>query len=90
MSKMVYKYHLPIGASRKKLRLRSPPGIPPALLGEDPKGDFCVWFEVDDEHHEVERTFFIIPTGYTVSADCFHQGSAVCGDFVWHLYERLT
>jgi len=38
---------------------------------------------------EVSKELLIVGTGWEVPEGVVHIGSAVCGDFVWHVYERL-
>jgi len=46
-----------------------------------------LWAEVDPSLPSVTRRFWVTGTGHDVPSGV-HVGSAVCGAFVWHVYEE--
>lgn len=48
-----------------------------------------LWAIVDTEAELVERTFVITGTGHPAD-DGKYVGSALCGPYVWHVWELLT
>lgn len=84
--KTIHKY--PLGyANISGIRARSGPV---RHVGADPKGDLCVWIEVDTNEEELHvRKFIIVGTGREVPNDLILEfvGSTVEGDFVFHIYE---
>lgn len=56
--------------------------------GPDPEtGVPAVWIEVDPGAEIEMRQFVAIATGAAVPPGALHRGTAICGDYVWHVYE---
>lgn len=64
------------------------------LAALDPlTGAPAIWLELDPESPRKERRFVIYGTGHPIEGDGgypsdLHVGSAIDGQFVWHIYER--
>lgn len=62
------------------------------ILHAGAKGDIvCVWLEVDTKRAGQTLEFFVIQTGADMSCypdDMSYIGTAITGDFVWHVYQR--
>jgi len=80
--KTIYKYampeecRLPIGAKFLHFDIQT--------------GKFSAWFEVDPTMEKEDRTFFVIGTGMPIVEGEVYLGTVLEGEFVWHLYERVT
>lgn len=55
------------------------------LLVADQGGTLTLWAEQEDSHPAPQRWFTVVGTGFDAPA-AEHVGSAICGDFVWHVY----
>jgi hypothetical protein len=55
-------------------------------VGADPKGRLCLWAEVETDNPLVEYGVRVEGTGHPLSEGFIHVGSAVIGNFVWHVY----
>ena len=65
---------------------------PVVLVDIDPaSGNPAIWIEADWQAWlQVERSFFVLGTGWDVAPDLKHHGSCIdAGGFVWHIYERV-
>lgn len=86
--KKIWKFVVPIGAT----------AIMPAPVpgngeirhcGSDPEsGDPALWIECEPGQPTNDREFFAIATGAAVPPYATFIGTAVCGPFVWHVFER--
>ncbi len=47
-----------------------------------------VWAEVSGTQTQTGHKLHVIGTGWPVPEHLEHVGSAVCGDFVWHVYRE--
>ena len=86
--KTIYKYKLAIEAEQT---LHIPGGNGTCLLVADQGGELTIWFEVETDKPERVRTIRIVGTGKNCErvAGDFHLGSAIVGDFVWHVYSPM-
>jgi hypothetical protein len=55
------------------------------LLVADQRGTLTLWAEQEDGNPAPQRWFTVVGTGFDAPA-AEHVGSAICGDFVWHVY----
>lgn len=79
----VYKYPMKITG---KQTIQMPEDSLTILVAEQ-NGTLCMWAEVDTESPLEEKEFYIYGTGHEISHDgAMHLGSAVVGNFVWHVY----
>lgn len=78
----VWKYPLPI---EDRVTI-STPALKPLLVGADPSGQKCVWFEIAPELPAVDFVLAIVGTGNPVPDGFEHLDSFVQGPFVWHVY----
>lgn len=49
----------------------------------------CLWLQVDE--HEIEeekRSLMIVGTGWTIPGGAVYLGTAIVGQFVWHVYGK--
>jgi hypothetical protein len=60
------------------------------LLVADQRGTLTLWAEQEDAFPAPHREFIVVGTGFEAPAGLEHVGSAVCGDFVWHVYAEST
>lgn len=58
------------------------------LLIADQRGTLTLWAEQEDERPPTPRLFEVVGTGGIRPEGMEHVGSAVCGDFVWHVYAQ--
>ena len=49
-------------------------------------GKPTVWAEVRTDGDVLQRRLLVVGTGYPVPDGCEHVGSAMDGQFVWHVY----
>lgn len=56
------------------------------LMVADQGGTPTLWAEQEDELPAPTRLVTVVGTGMTAPAGLEHLGSAVCGEFVWHVY----
>lgn len=56
------------------------------LLIDDQDGRLTLWAEQEDERPTPFREFVMTGTGSEAPAGFEHVGSAICGEFVWHVY----
>lgn len=55
------------------------------VLVDHQGGDFpTMWVEVEDDTHNTE--YLVVGTGWELELGLEHVGSAICGQFVWHIY----
>ena len=55
--------------------------------GKDPRGESCLWAEIDPDADTEMRHFRVIGTGHIVPENAEHVGSYIDGPFMWHVYE---
>lgn len=85
-SRKVWKYLL----LEHDSTLEIPSGAVLRLVGRDPmRGCPALWFEVDPEAETRKRRFLVHGTGHEIRG-AQHVGSAICGAYVWHIYEEPT
>lgn len=51
-------------------------------------GTVCVWAEVHTQFPEVVRRFVLIGTGHEPPIAGEYVGTAIVGEFVWHVFEE--
>lgn len=56
------------------------------LMVADQRGTLTLWAEQEDGNTVPYREFVVVGTGFEAPAGLEHVGSAVCGEFVWHVY----
>ncbi len=58
-------------------------------VGRDPatRGP-AIWAQVDPVAAKHERTFVVVGTGHQVEKKDEFIGTAICDQFVWHIFER--
>ena len=83
--KTVFKY--PLEAVKTDLDL--PIGSDVVLVASQNDSTLpTLWIEVDqDQELQIQRHFHIVGTGTSAPDEGVHRGSAVCGPYVWHIYE---
>jgi hypothetical protein len=84
MARTIWKYVLPVA---DVARLYMPKGARPLAVAEQ-AGALCLWVEVDPASPQEPRDFLVRGTGNPFYGDeGNHIGTAVIGQFVWHVYE---
>lgn len=85
--KTIYKYVLPI---KDEVVLEVPGGGQQVLLVAEQHGSLTMWMQVNDSLPLRKRTFRIRGTGHPLdkAEGDFHVGSAIVGQYVWHVYAK--
>lgn len=87
----VFKYTL--ANARGRYRFGVPGHGQIRHVGPDPSptdhGSPAIWIEVDEDAEEQDRFFTIFPTGGAIPGGHWWVGTAICGRYVWHIYESL-
>ena len=92
MNKTIYKYTLIVTDGRQVMQLpKSHVIVHVAEQGPSP----CFWAMVDPDEETAEFTFQVTGTGHplpdgTDEEDFGYIGAAMCGPFVWHVWQLLT
>ena len=89
--KTVWKEKMLVNDDRPSLfHLELPKGAKILLVGPDPEGDECVWFEFERKNADikVQRTLEIFGTGHLIPPLSQHVLSFKSGPFMWHLYDH--
>ena len=90
--KTVWKEPLkPISADRASLfEVELPKGAKIILVGPDPEGEECIWFEFERKNgdHKVKRVLELFGTGHLIPPLSTHVLSFKSGPFMWHLYDH--
>ena len=62
-------------------------GVPAVWIEQtlEPADDIAVKWQLVGDHC---RTFIVVGTGWDVPKAFDHRGSCVCGEHVWHIYEK--
>lgn len=83
----IYKYALPI---KDKVSVMMPGGGEHILLVAEQNGSLTVWAQVDTEKPDRARVLHIVGTGHPLDnvKGMFHIGSAIVGQYVWHVYSK--
>ncbi len=70
--------------------LKLPKGAKIVLIGPDPNGEECVWFEFERKNAEnkVPRVLEIFGTGHLIPPLSTHLLSFKSGEFMWHVYDH--
>lgn len=84
--KTIYKYQLPI---EREVTLYVPGVNAQVIHVGDQMGKLTIWMEVDTDGPEHPIRFVIVGTGKLRpnANNCIHVGSAIVGDYVWHVYQ---
>ena len=83
----VWKYRLPIAG---KQVIDIPLGARILHVGFQ-GGVVCLWIRVNPEAEKKPHSFFITGTGQECPASTLeHVGTAVSGDFVWHVWASTS
>lgn len=82
MARRIYKWPLPAGERH------AVPWSPDdkVLMVAEQHGDLTLWAEQEDSQPATRRALRVVGTGFDAPVGWEHLGSAVCGEFVWHLY----
>lgn len=80
----VYKYALPEPGVDAAYEMGGE--IQPVLVGNDPNGVPCVWFDQMLTPKAQRIRVFLAGTGHPVPDFVHHAGSFVADMFVWHVY----
>jgi hypothetical protein len=97
-SMRVLKFQIDLNSQATRLPLTSKDKI---ILVANQRGMLTIWAEVQELEYTAAlssyspllddvqqfRTFVVIATGDTIMDYMKHVGSAIVGDFVWHVYE---
>ena len=90
--KSIWKEELkPISPDRPSVfEVEMPKGAKVVLVGPDPEGNECVWFEFERKNgdHKVRRVLEIFGTGHLIPPLSTHVLSFKSGPFMWHLYDH--
>ena len=90
--KSIWKEELkPISPDRPSVfEVEMPKGAKVVLVGPDPEGNECVWFEfaLKNGDHKVKRVLEIFGTGHLIPPLSTHVLSFKSGPFMWHLYDH--
>lgn len=87
-SKTVWKYEVPIDGASHHFEI--PTGATVLQVGRQPFSDnLSVWCEVDPSVLTANRYLQVFGTGHEIPKSAEHWGTAVDGDFVWHLYRIM-
>jgi hypothetical protein len=82
--KTVWKY--PIGFAGD---LTMPEGARPLHVAVQ-RDTIQMWALVDTERPTVRRTFLACGTGHDIPANSVYIGTALMGQFVWHVFELVS
>lgn len=87
MSKMVFKYEVPVDGEWHELRLPIPGRV--VHVGCQRAAAVCFWAEVPSEGGTESSAFRVFGTGHEAPEDAEYVGTAQApGGLVWHLYVR--
>lgn len=89
--KTVWKEELkPVNGTGSLFELNLPKGSKIILVGPDPEGKECVWFEFERKNgdNKVQRFLEIFGTGHLIPPLSQHIMSFKSGPFMWHLYDH--
>lgn len=64
-----------------------PAGAQVLSFGLDPVERLCFWALVEEEAPKEARVFACVGTGWNVEEGARFVGTAVKGEYVWHLFE---
>lgn len=53
------------------------------------RGQTTVWFEINEDLEEENRSFSIFGTGQGIPDSMRYLSTCLDGNFVWHLYESI-
>lgn len=82
--KTIYKYPLPL-VGRSTIQLPNHAII--RHIGVDPRGDLCLWAEVDPDSPTAPFAVWIFGTGHAIHDEAgTFLGTIVVNGYVWHLY----
>jgi hypothetical protein len=85
--KQIWKFEVPFHTEGRALAI--PQGGIIRACGANPVGSApSIWVEVDPSAILVNRLIEYYGTGQPLPSDGGYLGTALCGDYVWHIYER--
>lgn len=82
----VYKYPLTFGPGQTQTTLELPYAYQFLHFGFQ-DGNPIVWALVNPDNPSVQRTLRVVGTGWDLEEGSEHRGTAIEGDYVWHLFE---
>lgn len=87
MSRTIYKAVLDPGLPSPQSK-QLPFGARPLHVGRDTReeGKVAVWFECDPDAQLCGVPLWLVGTGREIPGALVHVGSAVTGDYAWHVY----
>ena len=85
MTKVIHKWTLPSGPG---IDVHKMPREHKFLAARAWLKDIDMWFEVDDEHPQVDTLFQTVGTGSEVPEGHTYVTTYFEGPFVWHVYKR--
>ena len=89
--KTVWKLPLvPAEGKASLFPLKMPKGAKVLMVGADPEGQECIWFEFERRNAEilVDRVLEIFGTDHLIPPLSTHILSFKSGPFMWHLYDH--
>ena len=89
--KCIWKEKLvPTEAGASIYTVNMPKGAKITLVGPDPNGVECIWFEFERQNgdNKVPRVLEIFGTGHLIPPLSEHVLSFRSGPFMWHLYDH--
>jgi hypothetical protein len=81
--KTIWKYEIDITGYQE---ITTPLEWKPVHVGIDPHGKLCIWAEVEVDQRNQRRRIHVRGTGHEAPEKAAHIGSAVMGQYVWHVY----
>lgn len=82
----IWKYPVVIVDSPQVVDM--PAGSEIVHFAQQDDGSLCFWALVNPTAATRKRTFYVHGKGHSVSQYENHVGTAICGYFVWHLFEE--
>lgn len=84
MTRTVYKYELDDEVT--ELGLDTEAKV--VLVAQQHERTFpTIWIEHDPDASCCWHRFYVTGTGHPIPVNTTHVGSAICGEFVWHIYQ---
>lgn len=81
MTNMIYKYPLELSDEPQPISSGD------VVLVAEQDGTLTVWTKENMRDGLSFRYVTVVGTGYPIPEGATHLGSAVCGSFVWHVFE---
>ncbi len=88
--KTIWKFPIRMTIGADVYEVEMPIGAKILHVGRDPaEGIPCIWAEIGLMAPKCTRNFMIKGTGWNFEeVGLEYIGTAICGEFVWHIYER--